>query len=466
MALDSIKLAPENAILYAPITTSRPDIVALAKSLKIEGQIEELVVTLDGYLLSGHRRLTAMRRLGWRTARVRVDDLSREADPDAFLRRLTAANHQRVKTLEEAAREVVIQAADPAEAVEAVEEYRYGRSHAKLNADALPVGACRRRSEISEARAPFLAAVKCILEEQRAYWPLSDRQIHYRLLNNPPLIHASKPDSRYCNDHRSYRALTDLLTRGRVEGVIPMFSIGDATRPVDTWPTFACAADFLRSEVDDLFKNYWRDLMASQPNHIEIVLEKMTALSVVRPVASEFTIPLTCSRGFASLSPRAHIHYRFRKSGKDKLVVLVLSDFDPDGDAICKSIGDSLHSDFGLHESQIHLVKAALTQAQVQELELPANMLEAKKASPNYKRFTQRYGSDQVFELEAVAPETLKNLLRRAIESVLDVKSYAAEVKTERGEMAFLAGQRESVCRSLAPKQNTTAAGEEHDAND
>jgi len=39
-----------------------------------------------------------------------------------------------------------------------------------------------RRCEISEAKRPFLDAVLAILEEQRDYWPLSDRQIHYRLL--------------------------------------------------------------------------------------------------------------------------------------------------------------------------------------------------------------------------------------------------------------------------------------------
>jgi hypothetical protein len=463
LELDAIKLAPENEMLYAPITPSRHDIVALSKSLQSEGQIEELVVTRDGYLLSGHRRLAAMRRLGWVTARVRVDDLSRDEDPDAFLRRLAAANHQRVKTLEEAAREVAVQV-DPAEAVRGVMKYRLRRSRAKLNADAVHIGASQRRSEISAARAPFLQAVQRILEEQRDYWPLSDRQVHYRLLNDPPLIHASKPDSRYSNDRRSYRALTDLLTRARIGGLIPMFSIGDATRPVDVWQTFLSSADFLRSEMEDLFKGYWRDLMASQPNHIEIVLEKMTALSVIRPIAGEFTIPLTCSRGFASLSPRAHIHDRFRKSGKDKLVVLVLSDFDPDGDAICQSIGDSLHGDFGLRDDQIHLVKAALTQAQVAELNLPANLLEAKKGSPNYGRFVRRYGSRGVYELEAVAPEALKNLLRRAIESVLDRKRYAQEQETEQQEIAFLAQQRATICRMLALGQKH--ASEEGDADD
>jgi hypothetical protein len=44
-------------------------------------------------------------------------------------------------------------------------------------------------------------------QEYRKFRPLTDRQIHYALLNHPPLIHASKPHSRYANTHRCYQRL-------------------------------------------------------------------------------------------------------------------------------------------------------------------------------------------------------------------------------------------------------------------
>jgi hypothetical protein len=60
-----------------------------------------------------------------------------------------------------------------------------------------------RRKGISRAREPMLAAVRRILAERSDFWPLSDRPIHYALLNGPPLRHAGKPDSVYANDRES-----------------------------------------------------------------------------------------------------------------------------------------------------------------------------------------------------------------------------------------------------------------------
>jgi hypothetical protein len=69
------------------------------------------------------------------------------------------------------------------------------------------------RKGISRAKEPMLAAVQHILAQRAEFWPLSDRSIHYALLNDPPLRHAGKPDAVYANDRESYHDLTDLLSR-------------------------------------------------------------------------------------------------------------------------------------------------------------------------------------------------------------------------------------------------------------
>ena len=52
------------------------------------------------------------------------------------------------------------------------------------------------RKQISKAKMPFLEAALRVIEAQREFWPLSVRQVHYRLLGAAaPLKHASKPDS-------------------------------------------------------------------------------------------------------------------------------------------------------------------------------------------------------------------------------------------------------------------------------
>ncbi|MFH0983516.1 MAG: hypothetical protein V2A79_18520 [Planctomycetota bacterium] len=61
-------------------------------------------------------------------------------------------------------------------------------------------------------------AVQRILAQRVEFWPLSDRSIHYALLNDPPLRHTAKPESVYAKDRASYHDLTDLLSRAWPNG--------------------------------------------------------------------------------------------------------------------------------------------------------------------------------------------------------------------------------------------------------
>ena len=100
-----------------------------------------------------------------------------------------------------------------------------------------------------------------------------------------------------------------------------------------------------------------------------------------------------------------------------------------------------MRDDFGI--STIHAIKAALTQEQVKKFKLPPGM-QAKKSSSRYKSFSQKYG-DNVFELEALPPETLQQIVRQTIESVIDREALAFEIEAERKDAHFLAGVRNTV---------------------
>ena len=284
-----------------------------------------------------------------------------------------------------------------------------------------------------------------MLNDLQDFWPLSDRQIHYGLLNDPPLRHARKPGSRYVNDKKSYNDLVDLLTRARLANEIPWNAIDDETRPVEVWSVHQDPSGFIRAETSEFLFGYWRDLMQSQPNHVEILAEKNTVKDIVRPVAMEFCIPLTSGRGYSSLPPRKAMADRYRDSGKEQLVLLVVSDFDPDGEEIAHSFARSMRDDFGVIE--IHPVKAALTAEQVQKFKLP-NAMEAKATSSNAQKFVKKYGKD-VFELEALPPATLQHIIKEAILGVIDVDAYNREVEQEKEDAAYIAAKRSAMLKSL-----------------
>jgi ParB-like chromosome segregation protein Spo0J len=412
---------------------------ALAQSIKDFGLKESLVLTSDLYVLSGHRRRVAAKLAGLESVPCRVEEF--DANDERVAGLLTSYNRQRVKTSDAIEREELV-LTNPEEAHRCLTEHRRQRSVAGLQDVAtIPIGYRKRRAKISDAKTPFLNAIIKVLNNYKKFWPLTDRQMHYALLNDPPLIHASKPDSSYANNQKCYKRLCDLLTRARLEGDIPFHCLHDPTRPVTVWNLPQSIAPFIRKEVDGFLKEYYRDLLQSQPNHVEIIGEKNTIEGILRPVAMNFTIPYTIGRGYLSLPPRWNMAERFRKSGKDKLVLLVLSDFDPEGEDIAESFARSMRDDFKIYS--IFPVKVALTSDQVRDTELPPQM-KAKEDSSRRKKFVDRHGDD-VYELEAIPPADLQTILEEAIDSVIDIDAFNAEVDREKEDAVYL----ESVLRTV-----------------
>jgi hypothetical protein len=186
--------------------------------------------------------------------------------------------------------------------------------------------------------------------------------------------------------------------------------------------------------------------MQSQPHHVEIVGEKNTVRPILEPMAMRYTIPLTTGRGYCSSPPRNAMYERYAKSGKQKLVILMLTDFDPDGEEIAHSFARSMRDDFRVGD--VHPVKVALTARQVREYRLPPR-LEAKVGSAHYDKFTARHGT-AVYELEALLPAALQKILTDAIDRVIDVPAFNAELDAEKRDAAFFAGVRRVVTEALA----------------
>jgi hypothetical protein len=447
LARNNIKPSPENDQLYQPIDPTDPAILELRDSIKTLGFKGSLIISKDGYILSGHRRHFAAGLAGLTKLPCTTENINRvlkggRINP-AFVKRLEMFNRQRVKSLDEQLRESVVKA-DPNDAHRVLSQYREARALLD-DCSLIQLRAFKKRAEISPAKFPMISAIKGIFADLKAFLPLTDRVIHYKLLNDPPLRHASKPHSTYQNDDHSWKDLCDLLTRMRLENIIPFEWLEDATRPVVILTSYHNAGVFMTEQTDGLLKNYYRNLQQSQPVHLEIVYEKSTGRSFVEPSALNFCIPLTVGRGFCSLPPRVAMAKRFQASGKDRLVVIAMSDLDPDGDEITHSFARSMRDDFGI---DVQCIKAALTMDQVKRLNLPPNKMKAKAKSSNYPKYKAKYGTEDVYELEALDPAQQRQLLEDAILSVLDDEAYNYEVDREKEEAAFLDEKRR--CALLA----------------
>jgi hypothetical protein len=214
--LAEILPSPENETLYGPVSSADREVIELARSIRDLGVREPLVITSDNYILSGHRRCVACRMVGLLKVPCRVIEITRD-DP-AFVRLLREHNRQRVKTFDQILREEIVSAsANQERAYQQLVEHRKRR--ADVNCDTIAIVGEKHRANLSKAKKPFLEAVEEVLWQREQFWPLTLRQIHYALLNDPPLKHASKPESTYANDLRSYKSLSDLLTRARLSAI-------------------------------------------------------------------------------------------------------------------------------------------------------------------------------------------------------------------------------------------------------
>jgi hypothetical protein len=428
--LSRIRPAASNDAVYGVIADDDSSIDDLARHMNAEGQLEPVVLSTDNVLISGHRRRAAALKLRWKTLKARYYPITSK-DP-GFDKILVLFNAQRDKSPDVRIREQLV-LTDPEDAYN---DLIYEREEAtRVKAKALTLPDRRPRARISEGRRPFLESCLKVTDGLDDYWPLSDRQIFYQLLNDPPLIHASKPGSRFRNDKKSYKAVTQVLTQGRLQGLVPWEAIGDETRPVVTWDVNANVGLFFRDQVKEFCNGYWRDLMQTQPNHIEIVGEKLTIESIIRPVAMRYCSPYTVGRGYSSLPPRKAMFDRFKASGKRKLIILGMTDHDPEGWDIVESFGRSMRDDFGV--KGVVVVKVALTPEQARSLRLPVNT-DVKKTSSRYKKFAARFG-ETVYELEAAPPDRLRQWLDEAVRSVIDLDRFNEQVDLEKEDARAVA---------------------------
>ncbi len=441
----TIQPSPENDKLYRPVDDDDPEIIALAESIQQHGLRESIVITRDGWIVSGHRRYAACMLAGVFEVRVVVLDYDRTADLDYHTKMIREYNRQRDKSNAERLREEIVSSSTE-ETCRLLAEHR--TAAAMVHVEEIVMGKRKPRSQISAGKRAFADAITQIVYRLRPYWPLSERMVHYRLLDEKPLRSEGKLGKLYVNDRASSSDLSDMIVRMRLNAEIPWEAIHDPTRPVTVWDVYDNPRLFLRAQLEGFMKGYYRNLMRSQPNHVEIVVEKNTVEPILKPIAMKYTIPMTSGRGFTSHPPLRAIQQRFLKSGKENLILITASDFDPSGESISESVARILRDDYGV--DKIIPLKACLTAEQVRRFKLPPMMTVHDKRDSRKRAFEAKNG-ENVYELEALSPDQMRELLTNAIDSVIDHEAFNREcVAQDDEDVPWLAGVRQLAAKSLA----------------
>ena len=202
--------------------------------------------------------------------------------------------------------------------------------------------------------------------------------------------------------------------------------IVDGSRLYSMPETYAGIKDALADTAAIYRRSYWREA----DRDLEVWCEKDAIRALIQDVTWELAVPLMVTRGFASESVVQSLAEDTRNSGKPR-VILSLNDYDPSGSLMLNDI--IRRAKHYAPNAEFVSEQVALTRQQVTLYKLPTR---PTKTAGNHH--AAAFTDPESVELDAMDADTLRALLREAIEAHIDVQELAAMLAAEASERAVL----------------------------
>lgn len=249
---------------------------------------------------------------------------------------------------------------------------------------------------------------------------LTLRQLYYRFVAADLLP----------NTQKSYDRLGSIVSNARLAGLMDWDAIEDRGRHLESLPHWDSPGDIIESCANQFRFDRWLD----QPYRVEVWVEKQALEAVVGQAAEPYDCAYFACKGYTSISEMWRAAQRFEdyRAADQEPVIIHLGDHDPSGIDMTRDIFDRLNELFGV---EVKVERIALNMNQVQEYGPPPNP--AKVTDSRFKRYMQEYGRSS-WELDALEPATLRDLIQSAIERYLDRKKFDACAKREARERTTL----------------------------
>jgi hypothetical protein len=256
----------------------------------------------------------------------------------------------------------------------------------------------------------LISAASAILDIQQ---PMTIRQLFYRLVSAGLIP----------NDRKNYQLVSRIMTKARDDGRIPFEYITDRSRPEYKVSAFDDAAEYAEVIKHAYRKDYW----TTQPNHVEVWVEKDAIIGSIKEVTDDLGIMVRVGRGFLSTTRAHEIAQRFSSIHKP-ITVFYLGDHDPSGQAIETDLYDRIQ-EYG--SGDFDLKRLAIFKRDIADYRLPP--LRIKQTDSNAATFAKKYGNKCV-ELDALPPDVLRERIREAVEDLIDLDVWNQAKSTEKVE--------------------------------
>lgn len=225
------------------------------------------------------------------------------------------------------------------------------------------------------------------------------------------------------NNEREYKKLGDIISDGRLAGLIDWNAIIDRTRYIRKVSTWESTSEIV-GECADAFRY---DIWENQPYYVEVWIEKDALLGVIEDVCDEYGVPYLACRGYASMSEiwrAGHTRIKSQKRYRKKIRILYLGDHDPSGIDMTRDVQERLTMFAGF---PVQVERLALNMSQVEEHEPPPNP--TKLTDSRALGYISQFGKE-CWELDALDPVTISDLVRDKLDEMIDIKKWT-KTKTE-----------------------------------
>lgn len=292
------------------------------------------------------------------------------------------------------------------------------------------------------SKASMAMITKCseILDDYESQgYKLTLRQLYYQIVSRD-LFPADRTftwnGSKWVRDPKgtknatpNYKWLGEKVSDARMSGLLDWEMIEDRGRENIVNSHWKTPASILRSAAHSFRLNRWVD----QNNYVEVFVEKDALSGILLPVCTRLDVGFTANKGYSSLSAVYQAAKRIAEqaeNGKD-IHIIYFGDHDPSGMDMTRDIRDRIEK-FTYCSFDFEVHRLALNYEQIQKWQPPENP--AKESDSRFKAYAAEFGESS-WELDAVDPATLEDLVQQKIEDLIDWDIWE---KVEKQELAYI----------------------------
>jgi hypothetical protein len=265
-------------------------------------------------------------------------------------------------------------------------------------------------------RAASLAIVeKCnavLAKYEAAGYDMTLRQLYYQLVAADEIP----------NTPASYNNLGSLVNDARLAGLIDWDLLVDRTRNLQSIGHWESPSSIMAAVASQYATDKW----SSQSYRPEVWIEKEALAGVFERICNELDVPFFACRGYTSQSEMWRAARRlasYERNGQSP-IILHFGDHDPSGVDMTRDIIDRL----ALFMGGVEVNRLALNMDQVDLYAPPPNP--AKITDSRATVYIQKFGRES-WELDALEPDVLADLVREAITNLLDPAEWQTAVDLE-----------------------------------